>query len=64
MGSSIQIGLLVLPPMVVIGWIVGKDMTLKFETFEVVALLVASFTTNLASRLASLFGREWHDLDG
>ena len=31
-GSSIQIALLVTPFLVIVGWIIGRDMTLHFET--------------------------------
>ena len=31
-GSSIQIALLVTPFLVILGWIIGQDMTLRFET--------------------------------
>lgn len=33
-GSSVQIALLVTPFLVLLGWILGKDMDLQFETCE------------------------------
>ncbi|KAH8165073.1 hypothetical protein CIB48_g3218 [Xylaria polymorpha] len=36
-GSSIQIALFVTPFLVVLGWIMDRDMDLHFETFETVA---------------------------
>lgn len=41
LGSSIQIALLVLPLMVVVGWILNADMTLVFDPFQVAILFVA-----------------------
>ncbi|KAK0385423.1 hypothetical protein NLU13_7899 [Sarocladium strictum] len=47
-GSSIQIALGVTPFLVIVGWIIGRDMSLHFETFETVAfavsVLVVSYT--------------------
>jgi Ca2+:H+ antiporter len=47
-GSSIQIALLVTPFLVMVGWAINKDMTLRFETFETVAfafsVLVVTYT--------------------
>jgi Ca2+:H+ antiporter len=41
-GSSMQIALLVLPLVVTIGWIAGKeDMTLVFDPFEIIILFVS-----------------------
>lgn len=41
-GSSLQIAALVLPLVVIIGWIAGKDqMTLDFDIFQVVVLFVS-----------------------
>lgn len=46
-GSSIQIALLVLPLMVVLGWIIGKDeMTLFFDGFQIAILFVAVILVN------------------
>ncbi|KAG5664408.1 hypothetical protein KAF25_008142 [Fusarium avenaceum] len=40
-GSSIQIALLVTPFLVIVGWIIGSEMTLHFETFQTVAFAVS-----------------------
>ncbi|KAJ5432328.1 Vacuolar calcium ion transporter [Penicillium daleae] len=46
-GSSMQIALLVLPFIVVLGWIMGKDdMTLNFDSFEVILLFVSVLLVN------------------
>lgn len=42
LGSAIQIGLLVAPVMVLIGWALDKPMTLHFDRFEIVTLIGAS----------------------
>jgi Ca2+:H+ antiporter len=39
-GSSMQIALLVTPLMVLLGWILGADMTLFFNTFETAILFI------------------------
>ncbi|KAI1623803.1 Ca2+:H+ antiporter [Exophiala viscosa] len=46
-GSSLQIAIFVTPFLVILGWIMGKDMTLHFETFETVAFFLASFVVIL-----------------
>ncbi|KIO34797.1 hypothetical protein M407DRAFT_16745 [Tulasnella calospora MUT 4182] len=45
-GSSIQISLLVIPFMVVLGWIIGKPLTLLFDPFEAVVLFLTVITVN------------------
>ena len=47
-GSSMQIALLVLPLSVVLGWIIGgtPDMTLVFDSFQIVVLFVAVILVN------------------
>jgi Ca2+:H+ antiporter len=46
-GSSMQIALLVLPLVVVLGWILDKDcMTLYFDTFQIAILFVAVLLVN------------------
>lgn len=46
-GSSMQIALLVLPFVVVVGWIMGQDcMTLYFDTFQIAVLFVAVLLVN------------------
>jgi len=39
-GSSMQIALLVTPLMVLLGWIIGSDMSLFFNTFETAILFI------------------------
>ena len=46
-GSSMQIALLVIPLMVILGWILGKeDMNLAFDTFQIIVLFVAILLVN------------------
>lgn len=45
-GSSMQIALLVTPFLVILGWIIGKDMTLHFQTFETVVFFLSVLITN------------------
>ncbi|KAJ5101592.1 hypothetical protein NUU61_003814 [Penicillium alfredii] len=46
-GSSMQIALLVLPLIVVLGWIIGvEDMTLGFDSFQVILLFVSVLLVN------------------
>ncbi|KAF1992923.1 vacuolar calcium ion transporter-like protein /H(+) exchanger [Amniculicola lignicola CBS 123094] len=46
-GSSMQIALLVLPLVVVLGWILGRDcMTLYFDTFQIATLFVSVLLVN------------------
>ncbi|KAJ5585477.1 uncharacterized protein N7459_005277 [Penicillium hispanicum] len=46
-GSSMQIALLVLPLIVVLGWIIGVDnMTLDFDGFQVILLFVSVLLVN------------------
>ncbi|KAJ9607124.1 Vacuolar calcium ion transporter [Cladophialophora chaetospira] len=46
-GSSLQIALFVTPFLVVLGWIMGRPMTLHFETFETVSFFLASLVVVL-----------------
>jgi len=46
-GSSLQIALFVTPFLVVLGWIMGREMTLHFETFETVAFFLAALVVTL-----------------
>ncbi|KAI1610344.1 Ca2+:H+ antiporter [Exophiala viscosa] len=46
LGSSIQIALFVTPIVVLLGWILNKDMSLYFSLFEVAALFVSTFIVN------------------
>ena len=45
-GSSMQIALLVTPFLVILGWIIGQDLTLHFETFETVVFFLSVLITN------------------
>ena len=45
-GSSMQIALLVTPLMVLLGWIIGSDMSLFFNTFETAILFITVFIVN------------------
>ena len=45
-GSSIQIALFVTPLVVILGWIMNKEMTLYFTLFETVCLFVSAFIVN------------------
>ena len=45
-GSSIQIALFVTPFVVLLGWILDKDMSLYFNLFETVSLFVTAFVVN------------------
>jgi Ca2+:H+ antiporter len=46
-GSSLQIALFVTPFLVVLGWIMDRQMTLHFETFETVSFFLASLVVVL-----------------
>jgi len=50
MGSSIQMALFVIPLMVVLGWILGKPLTLLFDPFLSVVLFLTVFTINHLSQ--------------
>ncbi|CAG8383745.1 unnamed protein product [Penicillium salamii] len=46
-GSSMQIALLVLPLIIVLGWIIGvEDMTLNFDGFQVIVLFMSVLLVN------------------
>ncbi|KZF21991.1 hypothetical protein L228DRAFT_247601 [Xylona heveae TC161] len=45
-GSSIQIALFVTPLVVLLGWILQKDMSLYFNLFETISLFVSAFIVN------------------
>jgi Ca2+/H+ antiporter len=45
-GSSIQIAIFVTPLVVILGWIMDRDMTLYFTLFETVCLFVSAFMVN------------------
>lgn len=45
-GSSLQITLFVTPFLVILGWIMGKNMTLHFEGFETVVFFLSVLVVN------------------
>lgn len=45
-GSSIQIAIFVTPLVVLLGWMMNKEMTLYFNIFETVSLFVTAFVVN------------------
>ncbi len=45
-GSSIQIALFVTPVIVLLGWILNKNMSLYFSLFETISLFVSAFIVN------------------
>ena len=46
-GSSMQVALLLIPLMVIIGWIMGKDdMSLSFDGFQIAVIFVAVLLVN------------------
>lgn len=47
LGSSIQIALFVTPLVVIVGWILDRDMTLHFSLFETVTLVAGAFLVNV-----------------
>ena len=47
LGSSLQIALFVTPFLVVLGWIMDRNMTLHFETFETVAFFLSTLVVTL-----------------
>jgi Ca2+:H+ antiporter len=46
LGSSIQIALFITPVIVLLGWILNKDMSLYFSLFETISLFVSAFIVN------------------
>ncbi|KAJ5497954.1 Sodium/calcium exchanger membrane region [Penicillium expansum] len=46
-GSSLQIALFVTPFLVILGWIMGIEMTLHFQTFETVAFFISGLVVTL-----------------
>lgn len=45
-GSSMQIALFVTPFLVILGWIMGRDMTLNFQGFETVVFFLSVLVVN------------------
>lgn len=46
-GSSLQIALFVTPFLVILSWLMGREMTLHFETFETVAFFLSMLVVTL-----------------
>ncbi|ELU45766.1 calcium:hydrogen antiporter [Rhizoctonia solani AG-1 IA] len=46
-GSSIQIAAFVVPLLVIVSWVIGKELTLYFADFETVSLFVSVILVNL-----------------
>ncbi|KKA19327.1 Calcium ion transporter Vcx1 [Rasamsonia emersonii CBS 393.64] len=46
-GSSLQIALFVTPFLVILGWIMGENMTLHFQIFETVAFFISGLVVTL-----------------
>ncbi|POR39744.1 Vacuolar calcium ion transporter [Tolypocladium paradoxum] len=49
-GSTLQISLFVTPFLVVVGWVIGKDMSLQFDTFETIVLTLSTLVVNCLVR--------------
>ncbi|ORY51541.1 calcium/proton exchanger [Rhizoclosmatium globosum] len=45
-GSSMQIALMVAPVLVMVGWMMGKELTLDFQLFETAVLFVSIFVVS------------------
>ncbi|KAL8967237.1 MAG: hypothetical protein Q9183_003013 [Haloplaca sp. 2 TL-2023] len=60
-GSSIQMALFVTPVVVLLGWILQKDMSLYFSLFETVSLFVSAF---IISKLCSIMVADGFMLNG
>lgn len=60
-GSSMQIALLVTPFLVILGWIMHRDMTLHFETFETVVFFLSVLVTNYLIAVRAHISELLHD---
>ncbi|KAH8918605.1 hypothetical protein BT69DRAFT_1338025 [Atractiella rhizophila] len=49
-GSSIQISLFVIPLLVVLGWIIGKPLSLLFDPFESIVLFLSVLIVGYATQ--------------
>ena len=47
LGSSVQIALFVLPMVVIVGWFTGREMSLKFPSFQVYLYLLSVIIVSL-----------------
>ncbi|OAA35788.1 Calcium/proton exchanger superfamily [Metarhizium rileyi] len=45
-GATLQISLFVTPFLIVVGWIMGKPMSLQFDTFETIVLTMSTLVVN------------------
>ena len=45
-GSTLQISLFVTPFLVIVGWLIGQDMSLQFDTFETIVLTLSVLVVN------------------
>lgn len=58
-GSAIQISLFMAPSIILLGWTIGKDLSLYFDMFQIVGLLATLLMVNvmlLSGRCHYLFG--------
>lgn len=55
-GGSVQMALLVIPFLVLLGWMIGKPLTLLFDPFQIIVLFVTSecFLLDICSGLLDL----------
>ena len=49
-GATLQISLFVTPFLVMVGWIIGKPMSLQFDTFETIVLAMSTLVVNCLVR--------------
>jgi len=49
-GSTLQISLFVTPFLVVVGWAIGKNMSLQFDAFETIVLTMSTLVVNCLVR--------------
>lgn len=56
-GSSIQIALFVIPLLVVLGWMMGRPLTLLFDPFESIALFLSVLIVKCVLVLSCLSDR-------
>ncbi|EGX96647.1 vacuolar calcium ion transporter, putative [Cordyceps militaris CM01] len=49
-GATLQISLFVTPFLVIVGWIIGRDMSLQFDTFETIVLTMSTLVVSCLVR--------------
>lgn len=49
-GATLQISLFVTPFLVIVGWVIGKDMSLQFDTFETIVLSMSTLVVSCLVR--------------